>query len=179
MTSRKPEPSNPKAELEALVREHQTALLRYAYRMVRDWELAQDLVQEAFVRYLRSPLEYGEPGQKAAWLFRVTRNLCIDVSKRESRRDDVQDRARKPTDLTRPDTKMAQDERAERLEELLSMLNENQRTVLLLFFQEQHSYKEIAEITGFSMSNVGMLIHRGLKKLRELMDEKEWKDLTT
>ena len=82
--------------LESLVREHQSALIGYAYRMVRDWELAQDLVQEAFVRYLRSPLEYGEPRQRAAWLFRVTRNLCIDVGKRESRREDVHGKAAAP-----------------------------------------------------------------------------------
>lgn len=174
-----PEPGDAHAELDALVREHQSALLGYAYRMVRDWELAQDLVQEAFVRYLRSPLEYGEPAQKAAWLFRVTRNLCFDVTKRENRRDEVQDRARKPTEATRPDDRVMGDERAERLYALMEELNENQRTVLWLFFQEQRSYKEIAEMTGFSMSNVGMLIHRGLKRLRSLMEDEEWNDLKT
>lgn len=179
MTKSTPESGDARTELDALVREHQSALLGYAYRMVRDWELAQDLVQEAFVRYLRSPLEYGEPAQKTAWLFRVTRNLCFDVTKRENRRDDVQDRARKPTEAARPDDRVMNDERAERLYALMEELNENQRTVLLLFFQEQRSYKEIADMTGFSMSNVGMLIHRGLKRLRSLMEDDEWNDLKT
>ena len=49
-------------------------------------------------------------------------------------------------------------------------LSENQRSVILLFFEEGLSYKEIASITGFSMSNVGMLLHRGLKKLRKMLE---------
>ena len=173
MTNRESEPLDEDLSLEALVREYQSALLRYAYRMVRNWDLAQDLVQETFLRYIRSPLQYGEDRQRAAWFFRVLRNLCIDVLKRESRREVIHDKARKPPTPKTPEELIEHDERRKQLHDLMEQLNENQRTVLLLFFQEQYSYKEIADITGFSMSNVGMLIHRGLRKLRDLMEEEK------
>lgn len=64
-------------------------------------------------------------------------------------------------------------ERKERFEEVLRFLDrlpENQREVIRLKFQGDLSYKEISEVTGLSVSNVGFLIHTGIKRLRSLMD---------
>ena len=63
-------------------------------------------------------------------------------------------------------------ERKERFEEVLRFLErlpENQREVIRLKFQGDLSYKEISEVTGLSVSNVGFLIHTGIKRLRTLM----------
>lgn len=159
------------SEIEALVSAHENGLLRYAHRMLRSRESAQDIVQDAFVRYLRKPLAYGEPRQRVAWLYRVTHNLCIDLIKRESKRGDVYDRVDKPELTKLPVAGLLAAEKWDRLDRLLHHISKDQRTVIVLFFQEDLSYKEIAEVTGFSMSNVGMLLHRGLKKLRTAIDE--------
>lgn len=158
-------------DIEALVDAHQNGLIRYAYRYLRSRELAQDVVQDAFVRYLRNPLDYGEPRQRAAWLYRVTHNLCIDLVKRESKRGEIYSALDQSAVAKLPIKEILAAESWERIERLLEGVSENQRMVLLLFFQEEQSYKEIADITGLSMSNVGMLLHRGLKKLRAAMDE--------
>lgn len=158
-------------DIKALVDEHQNGLIRYAYRLLRSRELAQDVVQDAFLRYLRKPLDYGEPRQRAAWLYKVTHNLCIDLVKRESRRGEIYNRLELPTVTKLPVVEIFASERWERLDRLLEGLSDNQRSVVLLFFQEGLSYKEISEVTGLSMSNVGMLLHRALKKLRFLIEE--------
>lgn len=158
-------------DIKALVDEHQNGLIRYAYRLLRSRELAQDVVQDAFLRYLRKPLDYGEPRQRAAWLYKVTHNLCIDLVKRESRRGEIYNRLELPTVTKLPVVEIFASERWERLDRLLEGLSDNQRSVVLLFFQEGLSYKEISEVTGLSMSNVGMLLHRALKKLRSLIEE--------
>ncbi len=158
-------------DIEALVDEHQNGLIRYAYRLLRSRELAQDMVQDAFVQYLREPLDYGEPRQRAAWLYKVTHNLCIDLVKRESKRGEIYDRLEQSAIVQFPVVEILAAERWERLEQLLQCLSDNQRSVVLLFFQEGLSYKEISKVTGLSMSNVGMLLHRGLKKLRCAIDE--------
>ena len=62
-------------------------------------------------------------------------------------------------------------ERAGSLLRLLDQLSENQRDVIRLKFQNDLSYREIAEITKLSVGNVGFLLHTGLKKLRELLSE--------
>ena len=160
-------------DIEALVDAHQNGLIRYAYRLLRSRELAQDVVQDAFLRYLRKPLDYGEPRQRAAWLYKVTHNLCIDLVKRESKRGEIYDRLEPPAVAKLPVVEILTAERWERLERLLEGLSDNQRAVVLLFFQEGLSYKEISEVTGLSMSNVGMLLHRALRKLRTVTEEED------
>lgn len=163
-------------DVEALVATHQNGLIRYAFRLVRSREMAQDIVQDAFVRYLRKPLDYGEPKQRAAWLFKVTHNLCIDRIKRESKRGEIHRKVDHPGVESLPITEILSADRWKRLEELLVSVSKDQRTVIVLFFQEGLAYKEISKITGFSMSNVGMLLHRGLKKLRIVIEEKGLSD---
>lgn len=158
-------------EVEALIEEHENALLRYAFRIVRNREIAQDIVQETFLRYLKKPLEYGEPRQRVAWLFRVTHNLCIDLLKRETRRGEIYKEIAQPNIQRLPINEIVAAEQWQRMEQVLTNLSDKQKNVIVLFFQEGLSYKEIAEVTGYSMSNVGMLLHRGLRKLKSLIEQ--------
>jgi RNA polymerase sigma-70 factor (ECF subfamily) len=52
---------------------------------------------------------------------------------------------------------------------MLARLPESQQEVIRLKFQHQMSYREISRITGQSESNVGFLIHRGIKSIREML----------
>jgi len=165
-----PRPQHAPSEVEQLLTAYQGPLIRYAYRLVHDRQVAEDMVQEAFLRFVRRPLEYGEPRQRVAWFYRVVHNLCVDWLKRESKRSDIYERIRKQTSEGETPAGVVSMDRWQYLEGLVNQLNEKQRHVILLFFQEGLSYKEIADVTGFSMSNVGMLLHRGLKKMRSMMD---------
>lgn len=164
---------DPVPEFDDLVDAYENTLLRYAYRILRVPDLAQDVVQEAFLRYFRKPsTDFKGLEHCGAWLFRVTHNLCIDHVKRESRRGEIY-RDLDPARVAMfPLPEILSVERWERLERLLCRLSNDQRAVMLLYFQDKKSYKEISGITGQSLSNVGMLLHRGLKKLRTLIDEK-------
>ncbi len=62
-----------------------------------------------------------------------------------------------------------QNDEAGRAQQLVHNLPDNQREVIRLKFQDDLSYREIATVTGLSVSNVGFLIHRGVKTLREQM----------
>ena len=167
---------DPKAaiDVEAVVRDHQAPLLRYAGRILKDSESAQDIVQEAFERLLRRRESMnGSPRRLSNWLFRVTHNLCVDLIRKETRmRQNVQE-IEPPSAAPPPSEALAAKEDRERLDTLLQRLTENQRTAIALKFQEKKSYREISEITGLTVSNVGFLIHRGLKKLAEFAREEE------
>lgn len=158
------------ADVESMMSAWQSALIRYAYRLVRDRHLAEDMVQEAFLRYVRRPLEYGEERQRVAWLYRVVHNLCIDWLTRETKRGEIYDRILKEhRGFDNESTAVGMDN-WQHLQRYLLELSDNQRVVILLFFEEGLSYKEISSVTGFSMSNVGMLLHRGLKRLRTMLE---------
>lgn len=158
------------SEVEQLLAAYQGQLIRYAYQMVRDRQVAEEMVQEAFLRFVRHPPTYGVPLQHRAWFYRVVRNLCLDWLQRESKRATIYERIRQETLKDEAPTGVVSLDRWQYLVGLLSRLNEKQRQVILLFYQEGLSYEEIVEVTGFSKSNVGMLLHRGLKRMRKMME---------
>ncbi len=159
------------SELEVLVEMHEGALLGYAHRMLGNREAAQDVVQETFLKYVEKPLRFGEPRQWASWLFRVTHNRCLDKLKQQSRRRELNLKILPPGNVRTPNEAVVAEELKTQLRALMGELSTNQRSVLTLFFQENKSYREIADITGLSMSNVGMSLQRGLKKMRKLAEK--------
>lgn len=157
-------------DIESLVETYQGPLVRYATRLVGNRELAQDVVQETFLKYLERPLRFGEPRQWASWLYRVTHNRCIDILKRDSRRRQLNLFAPKPASVEPPGEGLIGEEQRRAVGRWLAKLKPEHRAVVLLFFDEGKTYKEICEITGLSSSNVGMILHRSLKRLRKYAD---------
>jgi RNA polymerase sigma-70 factor (ECF subfamily) len=160
--------------VEELVAAHQSALIRYARRLVRNEETAQDIAQEAFLRYVRASREADPPRAASTWLFRVAHNLCIDLIRKESRMREGLEQMDPPATVAPPASEeMVAAETRQTLDRMLERLTDNQRTVLVLKMQEGKSYREISEITGLSVSNVGFLIHRGLKRMGEFLRQEE------
>jgi RNA polymerase sigma-70 factor (ECF subfamily) len=143
-------------------------LTRYAFGITGDLERARDVVQDTFLRLCsQSPARLD--GRVAPWLFKVCRNRALDVRKKEARTLSLDD-GRSESWVSPNPTPSAELEAKEGLTRVLALLMrlpENQREVLRLKFQNELSYREISEITGLSTTNVGFLIHRGLRSLRE------------
>jgi RNA polymerase sigma-70 factor (ECF subfamily) len=142
-------------------------LTLYAARLLGDAEVARDVVQETFLRLCvqdRAVIE----SRLAEWLFTVCRNRALDVLRKESRMTQLSDEqvhhclSPNPS----PPEVAANREAAARVLELLERLPASQCEVIRLRFQNGFSYREISRISGQSVSNVGYLIHVGLKTLR-------------
>ena len=145
-------------------------LTRYAQRITGDAEHARDVVQETFLRLCRERKSQLD-GHLAEWLFTVCRNKALDVRRKESRMTTLVD-----PELTESNSRESspvlvaeQHDDTGRIVELLDRLPEKKREVIRLKFQQGLRYREIAEVTGLSVSNVGFLIHQGLKTLRQQM----------
>lgn len=135
-----------------------------------DWERARDVVQDTFIKLHRQDPEMIQ-GKLKSWLYTVCRNRSIDVLRKENPMLTSAGEAFEKMENASPDPSRAMQEK-ESFEEVLSFLEklpENQREVIRLKFQGDLSYKEISEVTGLSVSNVGFLIHTGIKRLRTLM----------
>ena len=140
--------------------QYEDALIRYAVWILRDQELAREVVQETFLRLCRE-----EPskvnGYLAQWLFTVCRNLAFDTRKREARMTPLEE-----TDIG-VDSNLEQKEAVGEIFRLVETLPKNQREVVYLKFQCDLSYKEISEVTKLSVGNVGLLLHTALKAIRK------------
>ena len=157
--------TNPEAAIGEVVARFERPLLRYARALLGHGSAtaAQDVVQEAFVRLLRKT-----PSVRAlsAWLGRVTHNLAVDHLRRETRMKRLHAIVSAEAEVAIPPNRDPTPRELDvALERELARLSTNERAVIVLKVIEGKSYKEISAQTGLSTSNVGYLIHHGLKKL--------------
>lgn len=151
------------AAFEVILARYEGPLLRYAAR--HQPMAAQDLVQEVFLRLVKQRQELNGLESLSSWLYRVARNLAIDELRKEKRMERREQIVAVP-EVQEPGASVAEsDEVAELVTSKLMGLPPKQRDVLILKIQEEKSYREISSITGLSVSNVGYLIHQGLKTL--------------
>jgi RNA polymerase sigma factor (sigma-70 family) len=150
---------------------YELPLVRFATKLLRDADRARDVVQETFLQ-LCSQDRAGVEGHIAAWLFRVCRNRVLDLRRKENRVDSIEnldiDAAHPrpgPVDVAQ------QHEDTSAVLRVLETLPESQQEAICLRFQAGLTYKEISEVTGHSVGNVGFLLHAAVTKIREQLAE--------
>ena len=153
--------------LQAVVARYERPLCQYAYRMTGNFEHARDAVQDTFLKLCRE--ESMDDDRTAPWLFRVCRNRCIDMLRKDKPMQTLTDAqaAAFPAPGRSPAEETSLRESASLLLRKLAELPANQAEVIRLKFQQQMSYREIAAVTALSETNVGYLIHVGIQTLRQ------------
>ncbi|NLT65098.1 MAG: sigma-70 family RNA polymerase sigma factor [Acidobacteria bacterium] len=149
------------------IAEFEEPLIRYAAHITRDVERAREVVQDTFLK-----LCHQQPAQVrhlAQWLYTVCRNRALDVLRKERRMTELSDAQLELQSRSGPDvsTALEHEEQLSDILKVLSTLPANQQEVIRLKFQADLSYVEISRITNLTVSNVGFLIHTGLKTIRE------------
>ncbi|MFD2159133.1 RNA polymerase sigma factor [Rubritalea tangerina] len=162
--------TTPEQLVEHALKEYESPLIGFAIGIVRDQERARDVVQDTFIRLYKQDVEKVKGGLKS-WLFTVCRNRALDVLRKEKRMvaSDETLFENEASNVAAPDSSADVHERLEEVQKTMEALSENQQKVIRLKFEQGMSYQEISEATGLSSSNVGFLLHNGLKKLRELL----------
>ncbi len=163
----KPKPNENGAWVRDAVERFERPLTRYAARLLNDAERARDVVQETFLKLCAQERDEIDP-RLAEWLFTVCRNRALDVLRKESRMTHLSEEqvGRCLSTTPSPPDVVERRELAARVVDLMDDLPMNQREVIRLKFQNGFSYQEISRISGHSVSNVGYLIHAGMKTLR-------------
>lgn len=150
--------------LEEVFSEEESPLLRYAFGLLGRRELAEEVVQDAFLKLHEHWEEVEIP---RAWLFRCVRNLSFNVlrkNKRETLEETIGDRE---SALERPDDELERMEAVGMVQMLVAeMKGRDQEMVTMKYFQGM-KYQEIAEKLEMSVGNVGYRLHHLLKDLGE------------
>ncbi|WP_159434882.1 MULTISPECIES: RNA polymerase sigma factor [Rubritalea] len=162
--------TTPEQLVEHALSQYESPLIGYAIGIVHDHDRARDVVQDTFIRLYQQDVEKVKEGLKS-WLFTVCRNRALDVLRKEKRMISVDDEAfsREESSEPGPDTRIDQQERVNQVMQYLGQLSENQQQVIRMKYEQGLSYQEISEATGLTTGNVGFLLHKGLKKLKELV----------
>ena len=165
------EPGEP-LSLEELFAAQETPLLIYAGKLTRNPELAQDIVQEAFMKL---HVHFEEVRQPRPWLYRTVHNLALNHRRADEKiipleRECSEVRTVEPTDLAPlPNEQVERIEAVDRTRLCLDSMDQRSRGLIRLKFEEELSYKEISARTGLSVSHVGYILHHALKSLADAL----------
>lgn len=170
---------------EALIDAYSRRLYGYLYRLTGSRQAAEDLLQDVFVRVVRTIDQYTHDGRFDGWIFRIATNLVRDRVRKARRRSAVQNESSiSETDGEvalilanvadgrgeRPDEAMDRTEQIDRMQQAIAELPDGEREVICLRHFGQMSFKEIAEEMGTPLGTALARAHRGLARLRERME---------
>ncbi len=170
-----------KSGLEELIARYQQRLFTSIYILVKDQMLAEDLLQETYLRIIHTLRNgrYQEEGKFLGWAMRIAHNLVIDYYRRDSRmrmvRDTDEYRITEHLRLTddSAEKQLIQQQTHERLRQLIDLLPFEQREVLIMRHYAELSFKEIAEITRTSINTCLGRMRYALINLRKLAGRKK------
>lgn len=157
------------SEFADLVDEHYEALYRFGYSLARSPDHAADLVQETFCIWAEKNSQLKDRSKAKTWLFTTLYREFLGQRRKLSRFSD------EPLDESYMGQETAGDQDAERqmdgqrAVELLGEMDEMYKAPLALFYIQQHSYKEIAEILDVPIGTVMSRLSRGKEMLRKRM----------
>ena len=156
-------------EISQLVDQHYEPVFRFAYRLSGTSHEAEDISQQAFLDAQRKLDTLRDPDKVRAWLFMIVRNLYRRrIRDRVTRGEFALEVLADPVDQKRgSDKQVEQSLDGESLQQVLNELPEEFRSVLLLFYFRELSYREIAEQLDVPIGTVMSRLSRGKKQLRE------------
>ena len=148
------------------VEENMALIMHICRAYARDEESLKDLVQEVTLQLWRSHQSFKGKSQLSTWVYRVTLNVCLSHSKKIKKRLDTvplegQGHSSNEYDPT--------EEQIEKLYQGIRQLNESDRAIVLLYLEDK-SYKEMSEILGISVTNVGVKVNRLKEKLKKIIN---------
>jgi len=162
-----------KPEFEDLVTNHANEIHAYLWRMLGDRELAEDCLQDVFLRAFKAYARLDDEANFRAWLYKIATNTALSLRKREAKissREADLDLATVSLDRT-PHAAYEFQERMERVSNAVASLPDQQRAAIMLRKYHQLSYSEIAPILDCNESAARANVYQGLKKLRVIFSK--------
>ncbi|WP_102027163.1 RNA polymerase sigma factor SigX [Salirhabdus sp. Marseille-P4669] len=156
-------------------------LFQFLFYMVKDRTLAEDLVQEVYIKVLRSYSTFKGDSSEKTWLFSIARHIAIDYFRSQKRKrkhifesfdwtekgEQIQDASKLPEEIA------LQNEEVRKMYLCLSRCSLDQQSVVILRFIQSLSIQETAEVLEWSESKVKTTQHRAMKALKKYMEAME------
>ncbi|MEX0619666.1 MAG: sigma-70 family RNA polymerase sigma factor [Pseudohongiellaceae bacterium] len=165
-----------------IVEQNKLQLYRIAMGVVRHHELAEDVVQEAFLKAYKALPEFRCESRLATWLHRITFLTAIDCKRHEKARPpldesdgEVDDKIEDSGALTRADAQLQAEQTRSQINRALELLSPMEQSVFVLRHIQNFKLKDIAEIVNRSEGTVKNVLFRAIRKLRQqLLDTGEF-----
>jgi RNA polymerase sigma-70 factor, ECF subfamily len=170
-----------KEVFQRLYQEYHQDIFQFLFYMVKNRALAEELVQEVYVKVLKSYNKFKGESSEKTWLFSIARHVAIDYFRRQKRMRkrimdnfDWQEKGYLIQDQTKlPDEIAVLNDDIRKIYQCLHQCTVDQQSVIILRYIQSLSIQETAEILNWSVSKVKTTQHRAIKSLRRYMLELE------
>ena len=163
--------------LETIMDEYGERLTKLAYNYVKDWNMAEDIVQEVFIICYKQYENIDKIISFKAWIFRITINRSKDVLKSSAFRKVVMNSSLlnlfTSQEMT-PERSMVKRSEEELLSTCVLALPVKYREVIILYYYEELSMEEISGILNMNQNTIKTRLNRGRNKLKNMMERCEY-----
>jgi len=157
------------ASYAVLVEKYKSLAYTLAFRIAKNHEDAEEIAQDSFLKAYNSLKSFKKESKFSTWLYKIIYNTAISRFRKKQIESFSLDDS--PIQETYHESSndglniMHLKERKKIISQAISKLKEDEGVVMTLFYMSENNTKEIEEITGFTNSNIKILLHRGRKKL--------------
>lgn len=165
-------------ELEEIVPQYGDYLLRVAYLYTKDQMLAEDVMQDVFLKFYKTQGQFDGRASLKTYLVKMTVNRCHDVLRKKQRKQEsFFAKIFGQVDKRSPEQELLVSEQYGEVTAALWQLSLAYREAIILFYYEEMTSVEIAELIGVGESTVRMRLKRAREQLRTILQGYEWEAL--
>lgn len=145
------------------INKYSDMILRVAFSYMKNVEDAEDITQDVFLKLITHPKQFENPEHEKAWIIRVTINLCKNKLKSSwfTKRAELSKEAHYYDEINEEDGVF----------KAVMSLDTKYRVIIHLYYYEEYSTREIAEMVNKKESTVRSLLYRGREQLKEILKE--------
>lgn len=156
-----------------LIERYEPKMKRYARRFISDQDNAEDLIQEIFIKAYTHIASFDLSKRFSPWLYRIAHNCFVNELKRKGQEHllsfDADILIPNLFSRDNPEKEVIDNELKNNLEASINKISIKYREILILYYFEEMSYKEISDILHIPVSVVGVRLNRGKKALQKII----------
>lgn len=161
-----------KEEFISLIEKHQGIIYKVSRMYCDKEECRQDLFQDILVQLWQSYPRFNHHSKFSTWMYRVALNTAI-AQFRKDKNGNEESVPEIPANIPEEESYKEKEDRRELVQAAINKLNKAEKAIIILYMDD-YTYEEISEISGISVSNVGVKINRIKTKLQKILKELEY-----
>ncbi len=154
-------------DFELLIERHKDYVMSVCVSVLKNTQDAEEASQDSFIKAYKKLTSFDKTSKFSTWLYRIAYRTSLDHLRKRKRTVNIEDHSAQLKEEDRVHSKLLDEERFGILQSVIETLDEEDRTIIRLFYFEEMQVRDLAKITGLKENNIKIKLFRIRKKLKE------------